>query len=139
MISTIDMKMMRYINLFERVSRVSTRHCFVYNNTIIFVVPKPLMSKAVGKDGKNMKKIGEILRKKIKVVPMVTGEEGLGDFVKSVVEPVTFNKAELKDNSVVISAGRQSKAALIGRGRLREKELGEILKNFFKIRGLRIV
>ena len=54
------------------------------------------------------------------------------------MNPIEFNKVEVKENSVTISAGRQSKAALIGRNRTREKELADVLKNFFHITKLRI-
>jgi transcription termination/antitermination protein NusA len=140
MAEVIDMQLMRYINLFSKVSRVSTTKCFVYNNQIVFAVPKAKVSVAIGRDAINIKKLRDILRKKIKVVAMpdVDNREGIGKFVEAVVNPVEFNKIEVKENSVTINAGRQNKAALIGRNRGREKELSEILKNFFHITKFRI-
>lgn len=143
MINTIDMQRMRYINLFGKVCKVSTKHCFLYNNSIIFVVPKKKVSLAVGKNGENMRKLGDILRKKIKVVAELPEEEEkkkeeMQRFVSAIVDPITFNKVEVKGGEIVITAGRQSKAALIGRNRQREKELEGILKNFFAIGKLRI-
>lgn len=134
----IDMKLMRYINLFEKVSKVSTTKCFIYNNVIIFAVPKSKIFKAIGKSGENVKKIGGILTKKIKVISMPKQGEQIDKFVKETVSPVTFNKIEVRENSVTITAGRQSKAALIGRSRVREKELGDVLKKFFGIGKLKI-
>jgi|TARA_B100001964_G_scaffold244217_1_gene324807 N utilization substance protein A len=136
----IDMQLMRYINLFARTTKVSTTKVFVYNNQIIFAVPKAKVSLAIGKGAVNVKKLNEILRKKIKVVamPAIDSNEGIGKFVEDVVAPIEFNKVEVKDDSVVVNAGRQSKAALIGRNRMREKELGDVLRNFFHITKLRI-
>ncbi len=136
MTGIIDMRLMRYINLFERISGVSTKNCFIYNNIIIFAVPKKLISRAVGNKGENVRRIGEIFRKKIKIIPL---SEDIGRFVEDVVEPISFNKIEVRDGVVTISAGRQSKAALIGRNRTREQELGEVLKNFFGVQRLRIM
>ncbi len=140
MAGTIDMQLMRYINLFSKVSKVSTTKCFVYNNQIIFAVPSSKVSLAIGKNAVNVKRLRDILRKKIKVVAMPDCEDrdGIGKFVEDVVDPVEFNKVEVKENSLTITAGRQSKAALIGRGRQREKELAEVLKNFFGIIKFRI-
>ena len=137
---TIDMQLMRYINLFAKTTRVETTKVFVYNNQIIFAVPKAKVSLAIGKGAVNVKKLNEILRKKIKVVamPAIDSNEGIGKFVEDVVAPIEFNKVEVKDDSVVVNAGRQSKAALIGRNRMREKELGDVLRNFFHITKLRI-
>jgi len=140
MAEVIDMQLMRYINLFSRTTRVLTTKCFVYNNQIVFAVPKAKVSVAIGRGAENVKKLNGILRKKIKVVamPSLDSREGIGKFVEAVVAPIEFNKVEVKENSVTISAGRQSKAALIGRGRQRERELSEVLKNFFHITRLRI-
>ena len=137
---TIDMQLMRYINLFAKTTRVETTKVFVYNNQIIFAVPKSKVSVAIGKGAVNVKRLNDILRKKIKIVamPAVDSNEGIGKFVEDVVAPIEFNKVEVKENSVVVNAGRQSKAALIGRNRMREKELGDVLRNFFHITKLRI-
>ena len=140
MAGTIDMQLMRYINLFARTTKVPTRHVFVYNNQIIFAVPRAKVSVAIGKQAVNVKKLNGILRKKIKIVamPAVDSNEGVEKFVGDVVAPIEFNSIEVRDDSVVVNAGRQSKAALIGRGRQREKELGDVLKNFFGIGKFRI-
>lgn len=140
MAGMIDMQLMRYINLFARTTRVQTTKCFVYNNQIIFAVPRDKVSVAIGKGAINVKKLSGILRKKIKVVamPLVDSDEGIGKFVEDVVAPIEFNGIEVNGDSVVINAGRQSKAALIGRGRQREKELADVLRNFFRVGKFRI-
>ena len=54
MAGVIDMQLMRYINLFSRISKVSTTKCFTYNNQIIFAVPKDKVSMAIGKGAENV-------------------------------------------------------------------------------------
>jgi len=71
-------------------------------------------------------------------MPAIDDDAGIGKFVEETVSPIEFTKVEVKEDSVVVTAGRQSKAALIGRGRQREKELADVLKNFFHIGKLRI-
>jgi len=129
------MQLMRYINLFSKVCRTQTKNCFVYNNQIVYAVPSSKVSYAIGKDAVNVKKLRDILRKKIKVIamPMEVNQESISKFVAEIVDPVEFNKLEMKEGFVTVSAGRQSKAALIGRNRVREKELSEILKNNFGV------
>ena len=140
MAGVIDMQLMRYINLFSKTTGIQTTKVFVYNNQIVFAVPKAKVSEAIGRGAVNVKRLNEILRKKIKVVtmPAIDSNEGIGKFVEETVAPIEFNKIEVKENSVVVTAGRQSKAALIGRNRMREKELADVLKNFFHIAKLRI-
>jgi len=134
------MQLMRYINLFARTTKVQTRRVFVYNNQIVFAVPKSKVSESIGKGAVNIKRMSETLRKKIKVVamPAVDDNDGIVKFIEDVVAPIEFNGVELKGDGVVVNGGRQSKAALIGRGRQREKELAGVLKNFFGITKLRI-
>jgi transcription antitermination factor NusA-like protein len=139
MAGTIDMQMMRYINLFARTTKVTTTKVFLYNNQIVFCVPGNRISLAIGKGAVNIKKMSETLRKKIRVIamPAVDDVEGIRKFVGDAVAPIEFNSVDIKNDVVVLNAGRQSKAALIGRNRVREKELGEVLKDFFGL-GLRI-
>jgi len=130
MVNTIDMQEIRYLNLFEKIMRVRTRFCFRYNDSIVFCVPKPLMAKAIGENGKNIKKMSEILGKKIKVV---IAPQGIGDvklFVQAVVSPITFKNLEIKDNEVIVTGGTH-KAALIGRNKRRLLEMQKVVKDFF--------
>ena len=135
----IDMQFMRYINLFEKICHTTTSNCFVYNHHIVFAVPKSKVSNAIGRDGIKIRKVGEILRKKIKVIEMAQNLEDINSFVSSIIAPLQFTKIEIKpDGEMVISATKQNKAALIGRNRAREQELEGILKRSFKITKLRI-
>jgi len=127
---------MRYINLFERISRVSTNKCFVYNGTIIFAVPSDLVSRAIGRDAENIKQMSDVLRKKIKVIAL---SDNLEKFVASIIEPYEAMKVELKDDTVLLTANKQNKAGIIGRNRQRQQELEDILKKFFNISKLKIL
>lgn len=138
MVNVLDMKDIRYINLFGKVTKISTRHCFMYNDTIIFAVPKHLVSKAIGENGKNVKRINMVTKKKIKIIPTPLGIQHAEEFIKAVVSPISFNELEITDDEIVITAGSQNKAALLGRNKRRFAELKEIVWNFFK-KELRII
>lgn len=55
MTNTIDMQDIRYLNLFERIMGVRTRFCFKYNEGLVFCVPKALVQRSVGENGRNIK------------------------------------------------------------------------------------
>jgi NusA-like KH domain protein len=131
MTSVIEMQDMRYLNLFEQVTRVRTRFCFKYNETIFFCVQKELMSKSIGKNATNIRRINEILNKKIKVIPYPEGIEDIKDFIQNIVDPVNFKNVEISNSEVILSANTQSKAALIGRNKRRLFEMQKIIKDFF--------
>lgn len=131
MVNTINMQDMRHLNLFGKITQVGTRFCFDYNDTIIFCVPRQLVSKAIGENGTNVKKISEILRRKIKIIPQPKGIHYVGDFIQAIVSPVMFRDLEVRDNEIILTAGNQSKAALIGRNKRRLLEMQKIVKDFF--------
>jgi len=131
MVGTIGMQEMRYINLFGRITKINTRFCFPYNQTIVFCVQKPLMSKAIGERGKNIKQLSQILNKKIKVVCLPRDVNDVSDFIRAIVNPVIFKELEIKDNEIILNAGSHSKAALIGRNKRRLIEMQKIIKDYF--------
>lgn len=138
MAKVIDMQLMRYINLFERISGVSTTDCFNYGNTLFFAIPKSKMNRALGPRGSNIKKLSDTLRRKIKLIEMPSSDEGIKKFIENLISPIEVTNIELKEGELVISAPMQSRAMLIGRNRVREDELKEILNKLFKIKSLKI-
>ena len=138
MVKTINMQDMRQLNLFRKITQISTRFCFKYNEFVVFSVPRKLVSKAIGEKGKNIKKINEILGKKIKVIPNPIGIEDAKIFIGNIVSPLIFKDLEVKDNEIIITAGKQSKAALLGRNKRRLHELQKVVRDFFG-RDLRII
>ena len=126
------------MNLFGKVTRVNTRYCFKYNEAIVFCVPMRFVSQAVGQGGKNIKKLNEILRKRIKVVAKPRGIQDAKKFIEAIVSPVKFNELDVIDNEIILNAGSHSKAALIGRNKRRLIEMQSIVRDFFD-REFRIV
>lgn len=134
---TLDMRFIRYLNLFEQVTRVRTKNCFSYNNLIIFAVPAPFVSRAIGEQGRNIKQMSEILGKKIKVIKAPQGFQDLREFIHSIIQPIRIKNIENTNGELVIVAGR-NKAALIGRNKARVEEMRDILDQYFGIKSVRI-
>ena len=130
MVNIIDMQDMRYLNLFESIMKVRTRFCLKYNETLIFCVPGPLLPKAIGEGGRNIKKMNSILGKRIKIV---ASPRGIGDaeyFIRSIVNPVEFRDLEIRGDELILSGGK-NKAILIGRNKRRLLEMQKIIRSFF--------
>lgn len=138
MANTINMQDMRHLNLFGRITQISTRFCFKYNECIIFGVPGHLISKAIGENGKNLKKLSEIIGKRVKVVPNPNGVEDAEKFLEKIITPTKFKEMKLVGDEIIITAGTQNKAALLGRNKRRLIELQIIVKNSFG-KDLRII
>jgi transcription antitermination factor NusA-like protein len=104
---------------------------------VLYCVPKPLVAKAVGKEASNLKRIGQVLKKRIKIIPIP--EDGdVKAFIQAIVSPVEFKELEVKEDEVILAAGPRSKAALLGRNKRRLLEMQEIIKGFFG-KGFRII
>ena len=130
MVKTIDMQEMRYLNLFEKMTGVRTRFCFKYNESIVFCVPRPLVSRTIGEGGRNLWKMSEILGKKIRVVAVPIGLHDSGIFIRTLISPLTIKSFEIKDNEIIVGGGK-NKASLIGRNKRRLLEMQKIVMDFF--------
>ena len=138
MIKTLDMQFIRYANLFSKMTKIRANHCFEYNNTIFFAVPRKLVSKAIGQNNIYLKRLSEIIGKKIKIVAVPKGREDIENFVFVLTYPVRFKAIEINNDIAVMTAAQQNKASLIGRGKIRLAEMEKILAQYFGVRKLRI-
>ncbi len=138
MANIIEMEDLMHLKLFESVTKISTRYTFMYNNTLFFCVPKNYLSKAIGKDASNVKRINSISKKRVRILPLPRDEKDIKKFIEAIVSPVDFSDLEIKSNEVVLTAGNQSKAALLGREKRRFKEMEKIVRDYFK-KSFRIV
>lgn len=138
MVKVLDMQFIRYANLFSKVTQMATNHCFEYNHTIIFVVPRNLVMKAIGPNNMNLRKLSDVIGKKVKVIAAPKGIEDLNGFVSIITYPVKFKSIDIKDREAVINANIQSKASLIGKEKARLSEMENILGQYFGIRKVRV-
>ena len=134
MAAVIDMKAMRYINLLDKISRVKTRRCFIYNNAIFFAVNKRQVSQAIGPAASNIRKIQESLGTRVKIIKEAESVEEVSRFVGDIIFPIKPREIEIKESAVIITAGNtQNKASLIGRNKRRMEELKKIIRDNFDL------
>ena len=131
MVNTLDIQDIMHLNLFSQVTRINTRFCIKYNNAIIFCVPKSFLNKAVGEGGKNLRRLSETFGKKVRIITLPRGIQDAKGFIQTIVKPLTFKDFEIKDNEIIITAGIQNKAALIGREKRRLIELQRVAQDYF--------
>jgi N utilization substance protein A len=98
---------------------------------VIFVVPGVKVSQAIGDNGKNIKKMSEIIGKKVKVVMEPHGVEDAEKFISTIIYPAEFKNVEIDGGTLIINAGSQNKAMLIGRNKVRLEEMKRIVKDYF--------
>jgi len=138
----IDMLFLQYMNYFEKILGIRTKHCFTYGNFIIFVVSKEFISQAIGIGGANVKKLAFKIRRKVRIVPAPDGIEDLESFVAAVISPVRFRniKVDVENNEKVVTiyATQEARAMIFGRKKQRLEELENILDDYFSIKKVKL-
>ena len=130
----LDIRKIQYMNLFERTIGIKAKHCFIYDTAIIFIVPRKVVNKAIGKNAGNINKLTLRLNKKIKIIANPKSSYDLESFINAVIYPNKFRKLFLTDNVLTIFSIPRTKAALIGRGKMRLHSLASIIEKFFGIK-----
>ncbi len=135
MIRKLVFQDIQYINIFEQITKVRSSDCFTYGFNLVFVVPEGYLSKAIGQQGVNAKKLSSVLNKKVKIISYSGNKES---FIADILSPIKFKELKLEGTTLSIKAGPQSKALIIGKNSSRIKELKGILERYFKIDVIKI-
>lgn len=126
-----DVELMKYIALLENLGKVRIKDLFQYNGMLCCIVDKNDVSILVGSEGRKIKKIQDMLHKKIKVVGY---SDDVKDFARDFIYPIKVDSIEEDNGSIIISCNdRKSKGLLIGRGKKSLLNLQNALSRFFKV------
>ncbi|MCK4520949.1 MAG: NusA-like transcription termination signal-binding factor [Nanoarchaeota archaeon] len=107
-----DMAVMKYISLFETVTRTKVKDC-ISDNNLLFVVEPGYLSRAIGKGGVNVRKLEGILKKKIRIIEF---NPDVKLFVKNLLYPINVESIEEEDNVIIIKdSSTKTKGMIIGR------------------------
>ena len=127
----ITAELIGYINLFESLTRSRVKGCHQSGEVLIFIVYEGEAGKAIGKKGDNIKRLTQLLKKRIKVVEF---SDNVLKFVSNLILPI---KAEirLEDEKTVIIEGKGAKfkQAVLGTERKNLKEIQSIISDYFKV------
>ena len=127
---------MKLITLFESMTGAKVKDC-IADEKLIFVIEENEMGKAIGKNGVNIKRIENKLKKKIKLVEF---SNNVIQFVKNIIYPVEVFDIKQESNIIIIHGKDiQSKAMLIGRERQNINNVGDIVRRYFDIKEIRVV
>lgn len=133
----IDLESMRYIPLFESVTRAKVKDCFTLEDRLVFVVQPGQIGKAVGKNAENVKKLERVMKRKVKIIEF---SEDLIQFIKNVVHPLKVSDIQQQDNILIIkSPDSQTRGHLIGRAASNLRNSEKIVKRFFKIDEIKVI
>ncbi|MBS3097773.1 NusA-like transcription termination signal-binding factor [Candidatus Woesearchaeota archaeon] len=133
-----DIDLMKYMSLFESLTRTKLKDCFFDNNgQLIFVVEENQIAKAIGKGGANAKKMENVLKKRIKIVEF---NPDVKQFIRNLVYPLNVVDINSKGDVIIITGpDTKTKGLLIGRNSRNLDNLSDTVKRYFEVSSINVV
>ena len=118
-----------YINVFEDVTKTTVKDV-IKTSELLFIVKEGDIARAIGRNGINIKRLGRLFRKKIRVVEYSKDAE---KFVQNMIKPIE-SKVYKEDKNVIIELkNSHEKAIIIGKNKRNLKELNKTVKKYFDV------
>lgn len=126
-----DQELIGFINFFENLTRARVKDAFIdKDDRVVFIVNEGEMGKAIGKKGSNIKKVSNLLKKKVRVIEFSSDSV---KFVKNAIYPIVAESVLKEGEEIIIKDNETSKKALlIGRDQRNLKALQELVGKYFK-------
>lgn len=131
-----DSDLMKLMTLFESMTGAKVKDC-IANEKLVFIMEENEMGKAIGKNGVNIKRMENALKRKIKLVEF---SNDVLKFVRNLIYPIDALYVK-QEKGVITIHGKDTgtKAMLIGRGRQNIDHIGGIVKRYFDVEGIKVV
>lgn len=136
---TLNGDALRYISVFERVTRTRVIDCIEIPEKLIFIVAPGQIRLAVGKKGENVKKLHDMFRKNLDVIEY---SEDRARFLKNIFHKYAVKGVEIENRGsrvhATVSVESKDKGKVIGKGGKNLKLAKEILGRHTDIESLSI-
>jgi len=130
-----DSEIMKLMTLFESMTGAKLKDC-ILNERLLFIVEENEIGKAIGKKGSNIKRLENMLNKRIKVVEF---NPDVLQFIKNMLYPLQTSGIENNNDIIEIRSDTKTKSLIIGRNQQNLKNLISIVKRFFDIQEIKVV
>ena len=133
-----DINLMKFMQLFESVTRAKLKDCInnIEDEQVIFVVEENEIGKAIGKGGSNVRRLEDLLKRKIKIVEF---NQEIKQFIRNFVMPLQVKEINEENNTITITGpDTKTKGLLIGRERKNLENLKSVVKRYFDVEDIRV-
>lgn len=131
-----DVNIINMMKLFDNVTHASVKDCIVEDERIIFIVDEGQLMKALGKGAVNIKRLSELLKKKIKIVEYSSDKF---KFIQHFIHPLKVDNISEEDGVVMLeSADTKTKGLLIGRAAKNLRKLEEYIRRYFEVKEIKV-
>jgi len=124
---------MRAITLFEGITNVRVKDCIEFEARLVYIVEPGALAKAIGRKGRNLTRMREIVKKRVQVVEW---NQDVEQFIRRVfneygVQKVVFeDRGESKHATVYVDP--EKKASAIGKNGANLKISHEVISSYFE-------
>ena len=125
----------RNVLFFQQITEASARDCVRDEDSLVFVVNKGEIGKAIGKNGKNINLLEKLLKKKVKIVE---SSEDLESFSRNIFSPVEL-KINVDQGRVIIEADKKNRKYIIGKEGKKIKIARILIKRHFGIENVKVI
>lgn len=132
-----DATIMKFMSLFEAVTRANLKDCINQEGLVIFVVQPNEIGKAIGSKGANVHKLERMLNKKVKIVEY--SPEPVS-FIKNMIYPLQVKEITEEDGVYILSpVDLKTRGMLIGRSAANLRAYESIAKRYFPLKELKVI
>lgn len=134
---TFTTETIRFLTLFENVTNVPVRDCFVNKDMVYYIVEEGKIGLAIGKNGSSVKNVEKAVGKRVKVFEYSSDPK---QFVKNLI-PQCKEVNIIDENNkltVEVKVNKNDRGFVIGRGGEKIKTYKEILKRVHNIYDLQV-
>ena len=132
-----DFNLIKFISMFESLTKASVKDAFIQNDRIVFIVRENQIGKALGKRGSNIKRLESLFKKKIKIAEF---NPDMLKFIRNLVYPLQIKDIKDEENVVTITPpDSKTRGYLIGRAAVNLRNMEDIVKRYFEIKEIKVI
>ncbi|MBW3002815.1 NusA-like transcription termination signal-binding factor [Candidatus Woesearchaeota archaeon] len=132
-----DMSAMKFMSLFETITRAKLKDCIIKENLVLFIVHPNEIGKAVGAKGVNVRKLEKVLNKKVKIVEF--SPEPV-NFIKNLVHPLKVKEITEEEGIYTLTpVDLKTRGLLIGRNASHLRAYEDVVKRYFPVKELKVI
>lgn len=136
----ISVDLMKYMSMFESLTRVGLKDCFIDESTSIltFVVPQGKIGKALGKNASNIKNLEKRLNRRVKVAEY---SDDVKTFIKSLLLPLRVEEISEVDSGIyqIEAPDGRTRSAIIGKYASSLRSLEKTVRRFFDVKEIKVI
>lgn len=131
-----DVNLMKFMSLFESITKASLKDCINQDSMIVYIVQPNEIGKAIGSKGANVRRLENIIKKKVKIVEFAPEPV---NFIKNLIYPLQVKEIKEEDGVfTLVPPDLKTRGLLIGRNASFLRAYEAIVKRYFEVKELKV-